>query len=129
MKTSKKRKTTRTSGSRRWFAGTLFLLLTGAAAGADEYAIIAGTVFRETGHAFPGAEITLEGVPGEGEKKPKGQKQVSTFRGEFSFRVAAKPMRYTVSVKAPGYRAQQKPVTVQGDERIDITVLLEREKP
>lgn len=126
MKTSRKRKTTRTSG-RRLFLAALLLALSGAAA--DDYAIIAGTVFRDTGHACPGAEVILESVPSEGEKKSKPQKQISTFRGEFSFRVPAKPMRYTVSVKASGYRPQSKPVTIQGDERIDISVLLDREKP
>lgn len=101
--------------------------MAGVLLAADPYAIVAGTVFRETGHAMPGAEVVLEGIPAEGEKKPKAQRQVSTFRGEFTFRVPAKPMRYTVTVKAQGYRPQSKPVTIQGDERVDITVLLDRE--
>lgn len=128
MRTSKTR-TTRTSGSRR---GWLLAILGGVAStlGAEEpYAVVAGTVFRETGHAMPGAEVMIEATPEQGERKPKTQKQTTTFRGEFSFRVPAKPMRYTVSVKASGYRAQSKSVTVQGDERVDISVLLDREKP
>ncbi len=89
---------------------------------ADEYALIAGTVFRPSGHSFPGVEVTLQ--PEQG----KAQKTRSSPRGEFSFRVPAKAGRYTVIVKAAGHRSESKPVEVHADERVDISFLMESEK-
>ena len=92
------------------------------------YALIAGTVFRDTGFTLPGAEVTLTPAPGE---KPaarmKPMKTVSDARGEYAFRVPAVPMRYNVGVKAPGFRALEKLVSVAGDERIDAFFHLEAE--
>ena len=93
-----------------------------AAVAADEYALIIGTVFRPSGHSFPGVEVTLQ--PEQG----KVQKTRSSPRGEFSFRVPAKAGRYTVSVKAAGHRSENKPVEIHADERVDISFLMESEK-
>lgn len=112
------RRTTRRSGS---ILG-LFLLLTAVPALADEYALIYGTVFRPTGHAMPGAEVVLQSDGG------KALKTKSSARGEFTFRVPAKPLRYTVTVKAAGFKTESKSVSVQADERVDVTFLLENEK-
>jgi hypothetical protein len=129
MRTRKKRK----SGSR--LAGLLLLLAVPsaglwAAAGGDRkatpFALIAGSVFRETGFSLAGAEVILEAAP---DLKPpfkfKRIKAVADARGEFSVRVPAAPMRYTVSVKAVGYRPERKEVSIQGEERMDLIFRLE----
>jgi hypothetical protein len=105
------------------------LLLAVSLPAAKSYGLVVGTVFRETGHALPGAEVTLIANPENPQgKKPKPQRQTSTMRGEFTFRVPAKPMRYNLTVKAAGYQTQTKSVTIQADERSDSAFLLEREK-
>lgn len=101
------------------------------AAAADEpYALIAGTVFRPTGAALPSVEVTLTPEPeadsaGKKSKKPKPQKLTSNLRGEFAFRVPAKAMRYTLSVRTSGYKPLEKTVQVTGDERQDVSLMLE----
>lgn len=116
-------------------AAALALLGSGTGAtGADKgkkeqprYALIAGTVFRETGLALPGAEVTLAAVGDSNEaRKFKKIQVVTSQRGEFVMRVAAAPMSYTVRAKAAGYQAQEKPVTVTAEDRIDVFFLLER---
>lgn len=92
------------------------------------FAIIAGTVFRDSGFALPGADVSLKATPeGPSAMKVKPQKLVSDPRGEFVFRVPAAPMRYTVSVKAQGFREQSKPASITGDERVDVFFHLEAE--
>lgn len=113
------RKTTGIS-RRLFFASTLPLL----AQKSDSYALIAGTVFRETGHAFPGVTVKL--VPTQKSKKFKEQSVRTTPRGEYAFRLPAEPMEYDVSVQVPDYRPETKRVKIVGDERIDENFLLER---
>ena len=106
-------------------AGCLLAVL---ALTADEsYALIAGSVFRPNGTSMPSVEVVLTAEPDEKQagKKPKAQKQTSNFRGEFSFRVPAKPMRYTLSVRSSGYKPLTKTVQVAGDERQDVSLMLE----
>ncbi len=87
---------------------------------------IAGTVFRDPGFAFPGVEVTLVSVPDPGSNaKPSRQKAVSSPRGEFLFRVPAVESHFRVSVAARGYAPQQKDVEIRGDERVDLSFLLE----
>lgn len=98
----------------------------------QSFALVTGTVFRDTGFTLGGAEVTLTPTPPEkpGEKprvKMKPIKLASDPRGEFAFRVPAVPMRYNVSVRAAGFRAQQKPVSISGDERVDVYFRLEAE--
>lgn len=69
-----------------------------------------------------GADVLLQPDGG------KVQRTKSSSRGEFTFRVPAKPVRYTVTVKAAGFKTESKPVSVQADERVDVTFLLENEK-
>ncbi len=92
-----------------------------------ETALIAGTVFRETGMALAGADVTLAPLAGDSKEKRRIKKieALTDSRGEFAFRVPAVPSRYSVSVKAAGYSAQQKEVTVASDERIDVFFRLE----
>jgi hypothetical protein len=128
-----RKKKKRTSGSR--LAGLLLLLAVPAAglpaaAGGDRkavpFALIAGSVFRETGFSLAGAEIFLEAAPDlQPPSKFKRIKAVADARGEFAVRVPAAPMRYTVSVKAVGYRPERKEVSIQGEERVDLIFRLE----
>ena len=93
---------------------------------AEAYAVIAGSVFRPNGTSMPSVEVTLSAEPDERKgKKPKARKQTSNFRGEFTFRVPAKPMRYTLSVRSSGYKPLTKTVQVAGDERQDVSLMLE----
>ncbi len=89
----------------------------------DSYALIFGTVFQPSGHAMPGADVELRP-----EASGKSQRTRTSPRGEFTFRVAAKPARYTVTVKAKGLKSESKPVQIQGDERADLSFLMEPEK-
>ncbi len=95
----------------------------------EAYSIVAGTVFRESGFALPQAEVTLipnpqqDGLP----VKVKKLSTVSDARGEFVFRVPAASMQYTVRVAAKGYHGEEKTVTVQGEERADVTFQLQEE--
>lgn len=113
------RKTTGIS-RRLLFASALPLL----AQKSDSYALIAGSVFRETGHAFPGVEVKL--VPAQKSKKFKEQSLRTTPRGEFAFRLPPEAMEYEVSVAVSGYRPETKRVKIVGEERIDENFLLER---
>jgi hypothetical protein len=95
----------------------------------EAYSIVAGTVFREPGFALPQAEVTLIPNP-EQDGLPLKVKKLSTFsdaRGEFVFRVPAASMRYTVRVAFKGYHGEEKTVTVQGEERADVTFQLHEE--
>ncbi len=94
----------------------------------EPFALIAGSVFRDTGFSLTGAELTVEPAP---EAKPPSKfkriKTVTDARGEFAVRVPAAPMRYTVSVKAPRYRLDKKEVWIQGEERVELFFRLEPE--
>ncbi len=99
-------------------------------ADSGSYAIVAGTVFQESGYALPNAQITL--VPGPQGSSSQGGKAkkldaVSNARGEFAFRVPSGPMRYIVKVKAKGHESQEKAVDLHGDERMDLTFQMEPE--
>jgi hypothetical protein len=100
-----------------------WLSLVGCAGWAEAYAVVAGTVFRETGHALAGVEVIL--TPFESSKRNRKQQLRTNGRGEFAFRVPAAAMEYTVEVKAPGYRAESKRVKIGGDERVDENFILE----
>lgn len=94
-------------------------------------AVISGTVFREPGFALGGAEIELQPDPEPGaskKRKIKPMKAQSDGRGEFSFRVPAIPMRYTVRVRANGHIPETKSVSIQGEERQDVLVTLKAAK-
>ena len=94
----------------------------------EPFALIAGTVFRDTGFALPGAEVTVKTEPGaQNNVKFKPLKLETNHRGEFVTRVLALPKRYTVTVKARGFRPQSKTVVISGDERVDVFFHLEAE--
>ena len=52
---------------------------------------------------------------------------VSDARGEFVFRVPPGPAHYSVTVAAKGYQSQRKSVSVEDQERVEVTFQLERE--
>ncbi|MDL5049810.1 carboxypeptidase-like regulatory domain-containing protein [Oscillatoria amoena NRMC-F 0135] len=122
MRTRKRKKTTRKKSgiSRRLILGFLPIL----AFSAEPYALIAGTVYRETGHAFPGVSVKL--VPLGKAKGLKRQSQTTSSRGEFYFRVPAIAMEYEVTVEIDGYRTEVKRVKIESDERIDLNFPLDR---
>ena len=93
------------------------------------YALLEGTVFRETGLSLPNASIVLIPDPPPDTPSPKVKKlqAVSDARGEFAFRLPTASMRYTVKVSAKGYRSDQKSVTIQGEDRVDVTFQLHEE--
>jgi hypothetical protein len=93
---------------------------------ADAHGVVAGTVFREPGFALPGAEVTLEPdpEPGQAAVKMKKIKQSCNMRGEFAFRVPVTAMRYQVRASAKGFAPQQKPVSIEGETRMDVTFVL-----
>lgn len=95
----------------------------------DTYAIISGSVFQEAGYALPDAAVTLIAEPASGSAPVKSQKMeaVSDARGEFIFRVPPGPMNYGIVVAAKGYQRLRKSVTVEGQERVEVTLQLERE--
>lgn len=96
---------------------------------AEAYALVSGTVFHEPGLALAGAEVTLIPAPQQDGLPVKAKKlqSVTDARGEFVFRVPAASMRYTVKVAAKGYRGEEKTVSVQGEERADVTFVLHEE--
>ncbi len=89
-------------------------------------ALIAGTVFRETGMSLPGAEVELS-AESQTQKSHKSKKikLITDARGEFAFRVPAVAGDYKLTVKAAGYQVQEKPVSVAGEERVDVFFRLE----
>jgi hypothetical protein len=95
----------------------------------DTYAVISGSVFQESGYALADAAVTLVAEPASGGAAVKAQKMeaVSDARGEFLFRVPPGPMNYAIVVAAKGYRSLRKSVTVEGQERVEVTFQLERE--
>ena len=88
------------------------------------YAVIAGTVFKDSGLAFAGVEVEL--IPSQPGKKNKKQVFRTNGRGEFAFRVPALAMEYSIGVKPEGYRPDLKRVKIVGDERIEQNFLLDR---
>jgi hypothetical protein len=92
-------------------------------------AVISGSVFQESGYALPdaGATVFAEPPAGSSAGKTEEMEAVTDARGEFIFHVAAGPRRYTVAVGAKGYQTLSKTVSVEGEERVEVTFQLERE--
>jgi len=131
----KTRKTRKRTGS-RLLRGVAALLAVVCALGAadkhkkavEPYGLIAGTVFRDPGFAFSGALVTIVPKPADGsDLKLRLNKAVSDARGEFAFRVPAVPMHYSVRAEAKGFKPVEKAAEINGDERVDVTFLLEPE--
>lgn len=93
------------------------------------YALVAGTVFSANGYALPDADVALtpDPSPDSAPLKLKKLQAVSNSRGEFAFRVPLGAMRYILSASAKGYRPGQKPVLLQGEDRLDVALQLDPE--
>jgi Carboxypeptidase regulatory-like domain len=98
-------------------------------ASAEPYVLLAGTVFQETGFALPNAEVvvTQDAAPETKHSKAKKMQAVSDSRGEFALRLPAGNAHYVIKVSAKGFRDEEKPVTVQGEDRLDVTFQLHQE--
>jgi len=90
------------------------------------YAVVGGTVFRESGYALPGAEVVIapDPQPGQEHVKIHEARAISDHRGEFAFRVPASAMRYTVKAHLKGFEPQQKSIEIEGEQRVDVTLIL-----
>ncbi len=82
---------------------------------------IAGTVFRDPGYALPDAKVLLLSA---GDKTKKLQETTSNYRGEFTFHVPAREAKYVVKAMMKGYRPQEREASIQGEERIDVNLVL-----
>ena len=92
----------------------------------EPYAVIAGTAFRPPGFALPGAKVRIAPESSSsGGVKLKAADVVTDARGEFSFRVPVVPMKWTVHVQANGYQAQVKTVSIEAEQRVDLSFQLE----
>ena len=93
---------------------------------AEPYAVVAGTVFQESGRALPGADVMIapDPQPGQSPVKIHDPKAISDNRGEFAFRVPVSAMRYTLKARMKGYEPQQKSVDIEGEQRTDVTLIL-----
>jgi hypothetical protein len=102
---------------------------TGEGSTTQEYAVVAGTVFRDNGFALAEAEVTLEiDASATGKSRARKLKATTSPRGEFAFRVPPAAMKYRVTVTAKGFRIAEKVVEVQGSsERVDATFNLSPE--
>jgi hypothetical protein len=111
----------------------LLCLLTVATAllGADPAkAVIAGTVFRDPGFAFPRVQVTLTALTlPPGVKKFKPIRLLSDARGEFAFYVPPGEARYQVRAEAPGFTPEQKEASVAASERVDVYLTLKPNAP
>ena len=119
----------RNSRARRPFALALVaaLLAAGGARAQDKpkpgaaYAVVAGTVFRDSGFAQPGVNVVLAL---KSRPNRKLQEQVSSPRGEFAFRVTPGPNVYTVTASLKGFETVQKDVEISSQEQFHVTLLL-----
>jgi hypothetical protein len=90
----------------------------------EPYAVVAGTVFLESGVAQPGAKVALFSAREPGRKL---QEKVSSPRGEFSFRVPPGPGAYRLTASLKGFVTATKDVEIVAQEQIHATLLMERE--
>jgi hypothetical protein len=91
----------------------------------DNYAVVSGSVFDDRGYALPGADVTL--APEAQPTKANTFEMISDARGEFVIRVPPGPMHYSATVHAKGYQSLRKTVSVEDQERVEVTFQLERE--
>ena len=61
--------------------------------------------------------------------KLKKAEAVTDARGEFAVRVPAVPAKWRVDVKVNGYRPEQRSVSVEGEQRVDLSIILEPAAP
>ena len=99
---------------------------TGTTDGEKTASLIAGTTFRPPGFALPGSRVRIEPRGTEsGGVRLKPAESVTDSRGEFAVRVPVVPMEWTVRVHADGYHPQARTVSVDGEQRVDLSFVLE----
>jgi len=136
MRKKKRTKRTRTGSKILTFTLLVTALLTcpstvfgkkdKAKAAAPAFALIAGTVYRPPGFALVGAEIVIAPEPtDDASAKLKKINAVTDARGEWAVRVPPVPATWRVDVKMNGYRPEHRSVSVTGEERIDVSIILE----
>ena len=91
----------------------------------DTYAVVSVSVFDDSGYALTGAEVIL--APDVQPTKANTIEMVSGARGEAVVRVPPGPMHYNATVHAKGFQSQRKTVSVEDQERVEVTFQLERE--
>lgn len=135
---TRKRTRTRTTGSSRFlFVLLIAAFLTASALeakkkekpAAETFAVIGGTTYRQTGLSLPGARVRVrpEQSADASGKKLKGVEAATDSRGEFAIRVPAVPAKWAVDVQANGYRPQSKSVSIEGEQRLELSFVLEPE--
>jgi hypothetical protein len=132
---SKTKKKTRTGSSVLLGLVLGFAALSGSASakGKDKareapapYAVIAGTTFRPPGFALPGATVRISPeTPESSGIRLKAAEAVTSPRGEFAFRVPAVPAHWLVRVQCNGYHAQTRTLSIDAEQRLDLSFLLE----
>lgn len=93
----------------------------------DTYAVVSGSVFTENGYALAGADVAIAPATQSSGGKTKPTELVSDARGEFVARVPPGPMHYNVTVGAKGYKSQQKTVSVEDQEWVEVTFQLDQQ--
>ena len=94
------------------------------------FALIAGTVYRPPGFALQGVHVVLTpDQPEAGGVKLKKTETVTNGRGEWALRVPPVPAKWRVDVKTNGYRPEQRSVSVEGEQRLELSIILEPANP
>ena len=94
------------------------------------YALVAGTVYRPPGFSLPGAKVTVS--PEQPETSGVKLKKIQAFsdaRGEWAVRVPPVPAKWRVDVKIDGYLPAQRTVSVKGEQRVDLSIVLDPALP
>jgi hypothetical protein len=61
--------------------------------------------------------------------KLKRTEAVTNGRGEWAIRVPSVPAKWRVDVKTNGYRPEQRSVSVEGEQRLELSIILEPANP
>ena len=90
------------------------------------YALLAGTVYRPPGFALPGVKVLIEPEQTESNAvKLKKTEAVTDSRGEWVVRVPPVPAKWRIHVKVNGYRPEERSASVEGEQRVDSSIVLE----
>lgn len=92
---------------------------------AADYALVKGSVFREDGFSVRGVRVVCRRA---NESKPRWE-AVTGEAGEFAFRLPIGKMQYVISTGAEGFESVPKTVTIENEERQDISLILKFKKP
>jgi hypothetical protein len=138
----KRMKKTRTGSSLRLFiAAAVAVTVCPALFAADKnderkseatapFALIAGTVYRPPGFALAGAQVVVAPEQPEASGvRLKKTEAVTNGRGEWAIRVPSVPAKWRVDVKSNGYRPEQRSVSVEREQRLELSIILEPANP